>query len=74
MQLKPATLATRDANFDKRLTELTAWESVSDLSRQTRVAEIIQAVRAEGDEALVRLTRELDQNPVKMASDLVLDE
>lgn len=74
MQLKPVTLATRDAKFDERLTELTAWESVSDLSRQTRVAEIIKAVRTEGDEALVRLTRELDQNPVKMASDLVLDE
>jgi len=74
MQLKPVTLATRDDNFDERLTELTAWESVSDLSRQTRVAEIIQAVRSEGDEALLRLTRELDQNPVKVGSDLVLDE
>jgi len=72
MQLKPVTLTTRDDNFGERLTELTAWESVSDLSRQTRVAEIIQAVRSEGDEALVRLTRELDQNPVKSASDLVL--
>lgn len=72
MQLKPVTLTTRDDNFDERLTELTAWESVSDLSRQTRVAEIIQAVRSEGDEALVRLTRELDQNPVKSGSDLVL--
>ncbi len=74
MQLKPVTLATRDDNFDERLTELTTWESVSDLSRQTRVAEIIQAVRLEGDEALVRLTRELDENPVKVASDLGLDE
>ena len=74
MQLKPVTLATRDDNFDERLTELTTWESVSDLSRQTRVAEIIQAVRLEGDEALLRLTRELDKNPVKVASDLGLDE
>ena len=31
-------------------------------------------MRSEGDEALVRLTRGLDQNPVKVASDLVLDE
>ena len=38
------------------------------------MAEIIHAVRTEGDEALVRLTRELDQNPVKVVSDLVLDE
>ena len=41
---------------------MTAWESVSDISRQTRVAEIIEAVRSEGDEALLRLTRELDEN------------
>ena len=72
MQLKPVSLTTRDDNFEECLKELTAWESVSDLSRQTRVAEIIQAVRSEGDDALVRLTRELDQNPVKSASDLVL--
>ena len=72
MQLKPVSLTTCDGTFEDRLTELTAWESVSDLSRQTRVAEIIQAVRSEGDKALVSLTRELDQNPVKSASDLVL--
>ena len=72
MQLKPVSLTTRDDNFEECLKELTAWESVSDLSRQTRVAEIIQAVRSEGDDALVRLTRELDQNRVKSASDLVL--
>ena len=55
MQLKPVSLTTEDSDFEARLTELTAWESVSDLSRQTRVAEIIQAIRHEGDEALVRL-------------------
>ncbi|MFZ9021838.1 MAG: histidinol dehydrogenase, partial [Litorivicinaceae bacterium] len=73
MQLKPVSLTTADSDFEDRLTELTAWESVSDLSRQTRVAEIIQAIRHEGDGALVRLTRELDHHPVTHASDLVLD-
>ena len=73
MLLKPVSLTTRDDNFEARLKQLTAWESVNDLSRETRVAEIIQAVRSEGDRALVRLTQELDQNPVSSASDLVLD-
>ena len=73
MQLKPVSLTTADSDFEDRLTELTAWESVSDLSRQTRVAEIIQAIRHDGDDALVRLTRELDHYPVAHASDLVLD-
>ena len=73
MQIKPISLKTTDADFETRLAELTAWESVSDISRQTRVAEIIEAVRSEGDEALLRLTRELDENFVESASDLVLD-
>ena len=50
MQVKPVVLKTTDADFEARLAELTAWESVSDISRQTRVAEIIEAVRSEGDE------------------------
>ena len=73
MQIKPIKLKTTDADFETRLAELTALESVSDISRQTRVAEIIEAVRSEGDEALLRLTRELDENFVESASDLVLD-
>ena len=73
MQVRPTLLKTTDANFEARLAELTAWESVSNVSRQTRVAEILEAVRLEGDEALLRLTRELDENFVDSASDLVLD-
>ena len=73
MQLNPVSLTTRDTDFNKRLTELTAWQSVSDMSRQTRVAEIIQSVREGGDAALLSLTRELDQNLVDQASDLVLE-
>ena len=73
MQIKPISLKTTDADFETRLADLTAWESVSDISRQTRVAEIIEAVRSVGDEALLRLTRELDENFVESASDLVLE-
>jgi len=72
MRLKPTRLHSQSADFVERLTELTAWESVSDLSRQTRVAEIIADVRKRGDQALLELTQSLDHNPVSQAADLVL--
>lgn len=74
MQLDPTRLDSQSADFVARLTELTAWESVSDLDRQTRVAEIIADVRARGDAALVELTKTLDRYPVAKASDLVLSQ
>ena len=72
MPLSPVILSTEDPEFEPRLTELTTWESVSDVAMQTRVAEIIHAVRTEGDQALLRLTRELDGNPVFKGDDLVV--
>ncbi len=74
MQLDPTRLDSQSADFVARLTELTAWESVSDLDRQTRVAEIIADVRARGDAALVALTKTLDRYPVASASDLLLTQ
>ena len=72
MRLSPVILSTENPEFEPRLSELTTWESVSDVARQTRVAEIIHAVRTEGDQALLRLTRELDGNPVSQGDDLVV--
>ena len=72
MQLSPVILSTENPEFESRLSELTTWESVSDVAMQTRVAEIIHAVRTEGDQALLRLTRELDGNPVSQGDELVV--
>lgn len=74
MQLEPTRLHSQSDDFVARLTELTAWESVSDIDRQTRVADIIADVRARGDAALVELTRTLDRYPVADASELRLTQ
>lgn len=73
MVLRPVTLSTSDDMFESRLTDLTRWESLSDARREIRVAEIIDAVRIEGDQALLRLTRELDGNPVHHCDDVLID-
>jgi Histidinol dehydrogenase len=74
MQLNPTRLNTASADFLSRLTEATAWESVSDDARGSRVAEIIADVRARGDQALIDYTQELDGHKVETADQLVLDE
>lgn len=73
MQLNPTRLNTASADFFSHLAEATAWESVSDDARATRVAEIIADVRARGDQALIDYTRELDGYAVETADQLVLD-
>ncbi|MEA3276210.1 MAG: histidinol dehydrogenase [Pseudomonadota bacterium] len=53
-------LSTADAEFDRRLDALLAWESVSDARVQETVNRIISAVRTEGDAALLDYTRRFD--------------
>ncbi|MGD8207125.1 MAG: histidinol dehydrogenase [Thiohalocapsa sp.] len=53
-------LATSDPDFDQRLDALLAWEGVSSPEVQRAVEEIIGAVRADGDAALIRYTARFD--------------
>jgi len=53
-------LTTRDADFDRRLERLLAWESVSDKRVQQTVDEILSEVRQRGDAALLEYTRRFD--------------
>ena len=54
-------LSSRDADFDAALTALTAWD-VSEEDAVTRAArDIIDAVRARGDAALLEYTRRFDR-------------
>jgi len=54
-------LSSRDADFDGALTALTAWD-VSEEDAVTRAArDIIDAVRARGDAALLEYTRRFDR-------------
>ncbi|MEO6699775.1 MAG: histidinol dehydrogenase [Paraperlucidibaca sp.] len=63
-------LDSRDANFNQQLDTLLAWEGVSDASVQSRVADIIARVRAEGDSALVDLSNQFDQLNASHVADL----
>jgi histidinol dehydrogenase len=55
-----ARLDSRTPDFRQRLDALLAWESVSDEAVNRTVQEVIAAIRARGDAALVELTSRFD--------------
>lgn len=63
-------LSTTDGNFEQRLAALLAWESVSDAEVRERVDAIIEAVRENGDAALLDYTRRFDHWQPRTAADL----
>ena len=76
MNAKPVKIARLNANqadFDQHLDQLLAWEGVSDKAVNERVEEIIAAVRARGDAALVDYTARFDALDVASMADLTLD-
>jgi histidinol dehydrogenase len=66
------TLTTTDPDFDQQLQTLLAWEGVSDGTVAATVAEIIAAIRARGDAALLEYTRRFDRWKPQQAADLEL--
>ncbi|SDT92414.1 histidinol dehydrogenase [Halopseudomonas salegens] len=76
MNAKPVKIARLNANqadFDQHLDKLLAWEGVSDKAVNERVEEIIAAVRAKGDAALIEYTARFDALDVASMADLTLD-
>ena len=69
----PVKLSTCDADFDTRLEALLSWDGVSDAAVQTRVDEIIHAVRRRGDEALVEFSCRFDRVSAATMGDLTLE-
>jgi histidinol dehydrogenase len=67
-----ARLATTDDDFDARLEALLAWEGVSSADVAQRVAEMITAVRARGDSALVEYSNRFDRLAVTSMAELTL--
>jgi len=63
-------LNTREPDFRARLDALLSWESVSDASVNTRVAEILAGIRTRGDAALLDYTRRFDRWEPATAADL----
>lgn len=60
--------------FDEQLDDLLAWEAVSDQAVATRVADIIEAVKKQGDSALLDFTQQFDRSPAKHINDLLVSQ
>ncbi|MGD8587867.1 MAG: histidinol dehydrogenase [Chromatiales bacterium] len=61
---------TSDADFQSRLNDLLAWESVSDTAVNDTVQQIIEAIRASGDAGLLEFTNRFDGWQADSAADL----
>ena len=58
-------LATTQPDFDARLAELLAFESVEDPKVEAAVAAILADVKARGDAAVLDYTRRFDRSPAE---------
>src|SRR4051812_39916671 len=58
---EPRRLSTRDAGFEAALGELLAFEAAQDDHVDRATAEILDAVRQRGDEALIEYTSRFDR-------------
>ncbi|HEX3063190.1 MAG TPA: histidinol dehydrogenase [Usitatibacter sp.] len=67
---EPRRLSTREAGFEAAFASLVAFESALDEGVERATAEILEAVRARGDAALIDLTRRFDQWTPRSAADL----
>ncbi|TNC91286.1 MAG: histidinol dehydrogenase, partial [Thalassolituus sp.] len=62
------------ADFAQQMDELLAWEAVSDAGVQTAVTNIVNDVRARGDEALIEYTNKFDRTSVASMAELELSQ
>ncbi|MGJ8513693.1 histidinol dehydrogenase [Carnimonas bestiolae] len=67
-----ARLSTADGDFQQRLDELLSWEGVSNRDVQSRVEHIIDAVKHEGDAAVLRFTEQFDRLKAASLDELTL--
>ena len=63
-------LSANSPDFESRLSEVLAWESVSDHGVQQRVDEILNAIIERGDSALIEFTNRFDRTQFVQSSEL----
>lgn len=68
-ELAITRLTTRDADFDARLTALLAWDTAEDSAVLDTARAVIGRIRAEGDRALLELTRQFDRLEISSLSE-----
>ena len=66
-------LSTSDGDFLPVLDKLIAWNTVSDVDVEQRVADIIQQVRTVGDQALIDYSNQFDRRSVKSMDELCIE-
>ena len=67
-------LVSNTPDFNQQLDQLLAWESVSDQKVEQSVADIIAAVRRDGDGAVLKYTQQFDGMDCASIDDLVVDQ
>ena len=67
-------LDTTHADFDARLAQLKNWDDAADRSIETAVREIINAVRMQGDAAVIRLTNQFDDRDTETIEELRVED
>ncbi len=65
-------LDASQTDFDQRLDELLAWESVSDTRVAAVVDEILHQVKTRGDAAVLEYTNKFDRRSAQVMADLVI--
>ena len=68
------TLSTQDANFDAALAQRLAFDDSTDAGIQNAVTEIIAAVRARGDAAVIEYTNRFDRVNISAMGELTLTQ
>lgn len=63
-------LSAADGDFDSRLAQLVAWETVSDANVEGVVGEVLSQIRLRGDEALLEYTNRFDRRTVTAVPEL----
>lgn len=68
------SLDANDADFERHLQQLLAWESVSDASVASTVAQILSDVKDRGDQALLEYSNRFDRLTAQSMSELVISQ
>lgn len=67
-------LDTNQADFDQRLNQLLAWDSVSDARVAAVVEDILKQVRTRGDVAVIEYTNKFDRRSANNLQDLIVSK